>query len=178
MSIDHSNKPDGATHVVADIYGLSPAQKIANDRCCYRKKDGDSWLGFEGGQWYVINSPEVHRYQRIPAQWTGEGLPPVGTVCEYKDDAQWVSVEVKYLSGVTYVLRPLIPIGEFDEIVIHPIAAKFRPIRTPEQIKAEEKGRAVTEMLSIVMSADLKGRGVSAQLEALYEDGYRKQVTP
>lgn len=46
--------------------------------------------------------------------------------------------------------------------------------RTPEQIAVDEREKSVSDMLSIVCDPTLKGRGVSNQLEALYDAGYRK----
>lgn len=46
--------------------------------------------------------------------------------------------------------------------------------RTHEQIAADERERSVNDMLSIVCDPALKGQGVSSQLEALYDAGYRR----
>ncbi|MNE98933.1 hypothetical protein D3C81_1180680 [compost metagenome] len=50
---------------------------------------------------------------------------------------------------------------------------KFRPIRTPEQIAAEERSAAICEM-STVVGAPLSKLTVPEVLEALYDAGYRK----
>ncbi|MOA09956.1 hypothetical protein D3C78_1298210 [compost metagenome] len=54
-------------------------------------------------------------------------------------------------------------------------ASTFRPVRTPEQIKAEEREKAIVEMAETMHAAI--GFGVNrADCEALYDAGYRKQV--
>lgn len=40
-------------------------------------------------------------------EWNGEGLPPVGTVCQYKDTNQWFNVEITYLSDWVIVFKCL-----------------------------------------------------------------------
>ena len=40
-------------------------------------------------------------------EWNGEGLPPVGTVCQYKDTNQWFNVEITYLSEWVIVFKCL-----------------------------------------------------------------------
>ena len=47
------------------------------------------------------------------------------------------------------------------------------PISRYEEVDAREK--AIYSMLEIICSSDLKGRGVTCQLNALYDAGYRKQ---
>ncbi|MGI2931905.1 hypothetical protein [Vibrio fluvialis] len=47
------------------------------------------------------------------AEWSGEGLPPVGTVCQYKDTNQWFNVEITYLSDWVIVFKCLDESGCF-----------------------------------------------------------------
>lgn len=87
-----------------------------------------------------------------PAPWTGEGLPPVGTVCEYdarpvgKGEPLWVTVKVNYLSEWTIVFECVaVPEGAKQESIGVELAVsadastarRFRPLHTPEQIAAE-----------------------------------------
>ena len=136
-----------------------------------------------------LESPSLHiqqigRAKRKLSEWTGDGLPPTGAVCEHHkmggivaEGATWI--QVKIVAQITDDKR-ISPVAVFMPCDGNPpyvgqgAADTFRPIRTPEQISAEEKGRAVTDMLGIVCDPALKGRGVSNQLEALYNAGYRK----
>ena len=177
MSHDHSNKPEGATHVIADIYGLSDAQKVANDRCCYRKKEDGLWYGFERGKWFAINNPEVHRYQKLPEQWTGEGLPPVGTMCWYgsKNEERRIVAHIDQgeEAGELRFLAVL-QIGEMGQITLA-TAEHWKPIRTPEQIAAEEREKACRELLKDCYQDD--NAFALVQAGRLYDAGWRKQVT-
>lgn len=72
--------------------------------------------------------------------WNGEGLPPVGTVCEYKSyqlSEPWREVEVIAHFRNKAMVAAFIPTGDGDKKVDQAIAKCFRPIRTPEQIAAE-----------------------------------------
>lgn len=177
MSFDHSNKPEGATHIIADTYGLSDRQKTANARCFYRMKVVDVWYGFAGGKWHAITCPEVHRYQRIPTQWTGEGLPPVGTVCEcnHSKPGVWMEVEVvaHFNGGCSMVAAYTYKIFGDNRQVAQAIADCFRPIRTPEQIAVEDRKNDIQEMMDLFKEGKL-GYFYAA---GIYDAGYRKQVT-
>lgn len=165
-----SKIPEGATHTYTDSSGTT----------YYRKKVGDEWFVCADGEWWVVPGPAVDRYELIQAkpEWSGEGLPPVGMVIEFmklnappKENGEWTKGDVRYLSDCTIVIG-----GDRCEHVHHPRNLFYRPIRTPEQIASAEKGRAVSEMLCIVTGPKLKDRGVTAQLEALYDANFRKQV--
>lgn len=72
--------------------------------------------------------------------WNGEGLPPVGTVCEFYDCEAWSEVRVKFIGDKYAVLQNL----NFDIERVYCVAdkpSKFRPILTPEQIEAERRER-------------------------------------
>jgi hypothetical protein len=181
MNYDHSNKPEGATHVVADIHGLSERKATANSLAFYRKQVDGIWFGFEFGRWHEINHPEVHRYQKLPEQWSGEGLPPVGTVCEIKGCMshylKWNKVTVFAVRGkmVFFDMED----GRWGQTDSHEI----RSIRTPEQIAAEEREKAIDAMKKVFDSCSNELSATSnLYLEtlfgAIHDDGYRKQVTP
>ncbi|HHM6453857.1 TPA: hypothetical protein ACRNLW_004968, partial [Pseudomonas aeruginosa] len=104
--------------------------------------------------------------------WDGQGLPPVGTVCEVKHrDIGWVRCEIvahKSFScgGLTHA------IAWIDENTLDQSQGlRFRQLRTPEQIAAEEREKAVGDMAMSI-------QGVPYQyptLYALYDAGYRRQ---
>ncbi len=105
-----------------------------------------------------------------PATWNGQGLPPVGTVCEVKHrDIGWVRCEIvahKSFScgGLTHA------IAWIDENTLDQSQGlRFRPIRTPEQIAAEEREKAIEEMCFAEETLTVK------QAKALYDAGYRRQ---
>lgn len=86
----------------------------------------------------------------IPA-WTGEGLPPVGTVCEVKGCMshylQWNKVTVFAVRGKTVFFD--MEDGRWGQTASH----EFRPIRTPEQIAAEEREAIAADLFRSVMKS-------------------------
>ncbi|WP_288080322.1 hypothetical protein [Pseudomonas sp.] len=85
--------------------------------------------------------------------WSGEGRPPVGVVCEVEPH--------NTLWGLNTMLAVEMKIaGYHDELVwlidrdgrshwTRTDKAEFRPIRTAEQIAAEEREKAVAAMLEL-----------------------------
>lgn len=105
------------------------------------------------------------------AEWDGEGLPPVGAKCEARavtniSEFKWIEVNVEFISekGVFLTSNELTGgcIGLPGKHV------EFRPIRTPEQIAAQEREQAITDL----MQTTCIRRGEAARI---YEAGYRKQ---
>lgn len=75
--------------------------------------------------------------------WTGEGLPPVGTVCEWHPNVHgWVEVTILGHDGDDTWYRVK---GE-DHTQTCRNMAFFRPIRTPEQIAAEKREADIEEL--------------------------------
>lgn len=84
-----------------------------------------------------------------PTPWNGEGLPSRGTKCECQPwaehDAPWKEVE--------FIASWLAPNGQTYSWVhtgygwLEPKMFRFRPIRTPEQIAAEERVKAAQKWL-------------------------------
>ena len=115
-------------------------------------------------------STDVPVLANRPTEWSGEGLPPVGTEIEWLD-GEWVKVVVVgHYRGSVIALDPSSPrnvyIGKKPD---------YRPIRTPEQIAAEERERAINYMMSY-LGGD--GDEIRNTFGRLYDAGYRKQVQP
>lgn len=112
--------------------------------------------------------------------WNGEGLPPVGTVCE----ALWNEASKTYYKTTVFgVNEHGQPIHRWEEgpekfeyqasplksVIGSPV---FRPIRTPEQIEAERRELVVNELVYqfIVFHADPKGaERYKKEAEAIYD---------
>ena len=171
--IDWNTAPEWATH-----YGPE------NDSYCeswYRVADGKIVEFAEVGSAIGIRQPAnqgecfYHPIEDLIALWTGEGLPPVGTVCEWKGThgGYWVGCEVVALSQSQFVLRhsdsSKYRPGQFEVFSADPVQIQFRPIRTPEQIAAEKRSKAIREI-----QADLD---VPLRIAIrAYEKGYRKEA--
>lgn len=161
--IDLSKAPEGATH--------------------YRKDSALPWRMLEDGEWYcwepdeenwiAISDPIPEQYfpigDRPDAAWAGEGLPPVGTVCEVANPDQideWCECTVLAHDGPLAVFRAN---GDYPWLYDGTQAGNFRPLRTPEQIAAEEREKAIEEMARIGTMADTP-KSMAAKL---YDAGCR-----
>ena len=141
-------------------------------------------------------SPSLHaqvvgRANRTP-EWNGVGLPPVGMVCEWAgctcapEDPREPDLHV----GDSVKIIVHFKDGDFDLAAftfnpqVHNSARGsawvnqggpgcFRPIRTPEQIAAEEREAEVNRMVATVPMLD---KGWARKVcYALYDNNYRKQ---
>ncbi|ERF04806.1 hypothetical protein PA13_1024685 [Pseudomonas aeruginosa HB13] len=140
------------------------------------KEEGEKWFWWSEvtKEWVETFSVPVKRKATFEARpqetWDGQGLPPVGTVCEVKHrDIGWVRCEIvahKSFScgGLTHA------IAWIDENTLDQSQGlRFRQLRTPEQIAAEEREKAIEEMCFAEETLTVK------QAKALYDAGYRRQ---
>lgn len=114
--------------------------------------------------------------------WEGH-LPPDGTPCEgyiYAETADQGSPLNQWVPGV-FIGKAYAANGGAMGLLktengrVHAIGAFsfFRPIRTPEQIAAEERAEGIEEIRRLL------GSGARGSLESvIWDAGYRKQVTP
>lgn len=120
---------------------------------------------------------------RITRQWNGDGLPPVGTVCEYllKPSNQWHKCEIRYhmIPSDFGELRAIVwnPNLKFDQISNS--NWEFRPIRTPEQIAAEERAAGIQALKAIFDSCSdelmpTSNKYLDTLFGAIHDAGYRK----
>lgn len=170
MNIDWSKAPEGATHFAPQGKGLD-ARWFDMDKKRVRVFHNDQWedINFWAGRTDLIPKPAL-------AEWTGEGLPPVGMVCEchlpgeLTNNYSWVEAKVIWHNGPTEcaVVRSTSKLAWCDE---------FRPIRTPEQIAAEKREVAIQKMLAECPYPGSHDGVARLYTEALYDAGYRKQVS-
>lgn len=129
-----------------------------------------------GGEFTEYNNPTMFESDRDrliarPAEsWTGEGLPPVGTVCElYYGHGEHGTVKI--LAHAERLGVPVAVYQDDDEFGAF-TSELFRPIRTPEQIAADAREAEIIEIERVAMAGDSH----KTMAEALYDAGYRKQV--
>lgn len=103
-------------------------------------------------------------------QWSGEGLPPVGTVCECL---------IPNANGITgsYIWQDCKVLYVFDETIECAVqhvkhgnlyySDEFRPIRTPEQIEAERRERVRKQMFDVWSQAE--NSTASASFYSVYD---------
>lgn len=90
---------------------------------------------------------ELHA-EPLSAAWSGEGLPPAGTVCEYQNSlGSWFQVEITAIAkkGICFIQT------ERDgENYACQVSSKFRLIRTPEQKAEEEREKEAIELFCTI----------------------------
>lgn len=154
--IDWSKAPEGATHATAR----------GDDGFNFWRESSGRLVEFWGA---AIHRVDPHGFIKNPReciprpttpQWSGEGLPPVGVVCRkcYNSPDEYYNVKIlahdDHCGDVViyrWIEGPLD--GELDQSTMHLNMASgsnahwsFRPIRTPEQIAADEREAAIKEM--------------------------------
>ncbi len=176
MSIDWTKAPEGATHWEPrnDMYRESWMKNVA-DKWFFWGSRRKAWI-----EEFEVSAEREATFEPRPQEpWNGKGLPPVGTVCEHygtADDLAWLEVEVIGHGNVDGRNVALFRYGTGSPrfTVSYSTANNFRPIRTPEQIAAEERSKECDRIFVILSSIEREGNR-SDMAEALYDAGYRRQ---
>ncbi|MCV4343279.1 hypothetical protein [Pseudomonas capsici] len=180
--IDWSKAPAHATHwcpgnaKIEAGWIYAPGGNNGVFHSCYADK------GLE----HIPDFPEWRKARLVPrpaeVKWSGEGLPPVGAVCEVFDCThdyclRFNGQHVEILLHRTDSEGDRVAVFAADDFEYHALTEKrFRPIKTPEQIAAEERAKHIAE---IAKETGLRMRdGAVAVATAIYDAGYRKQVEP
>lgn len=189
MNIDRRTAPEGAQAYIPQSAGYEAAwfkQDQAGD-VYISLEDGDGKWIYHGRKDFplghiLLRDSEACCGCKPPNhpgscaewnQWKGFGRPPTGTVCELrKTGGGWGKATIKYLSETICVW--LWDNGNPDQVehAEQPWNIEFRPVRTPEQIKAEERDKAINQM---EFDTGYLDRGAFTKL---YDAGWRKQVEP
>lgn len=163
-NVDWSKAPEGATHWMPDSQYWQEG---------FWKREGEANYFFEDGEWAFSGaSPFGHpALVKRPAtpQWNGEGLPPVGASVE------WFSPVYGWLGGRAVGHDGAVAVISHNDGYTGCHPHEVRPIRTPEQLAAEARERAIGEML-----VDALGPGAGSNsletymMQRLYDAGYRR----
>jgi hypothetical protein len=118
-----------------------------------------------------------------PVSWNGEGLPPVGLRCEAAiphtsgpdNERSFIWVEGSVIAYYEIKGKAYAWFAE-DDGFYPPNVLEFRPVRTPEQIAADERSDAIKQMvLAIMQNTSGISRGEARCCSnALHDAGYRK----
>lgn len=188
MNIDWSTAPEDATHY----------SQLAALGMRWRRETKFGWDTWKGKEWISTVNAQPHLYIERESQsspvWTGEGLPPVGTVCEFAggtpcpedpfDKDLRVGMKVTIIAHfkcgdftmAAFTFDPENPDRGMVQVEQGNFGC-FRPIRTPEQIAAEEREDAIQLMLSELKNTQCLTSHYEV-CESLYQAGYRKQAAP
>lgn len=156
-----SKIPEGATHTYT-----------VRGKPSYRRLVGGLWEAYADGDWIIVMHPHAEDYVMIQAEleWSGEGIPPSGTVCEMRRadyvNVDWQKIEFLFAGSKKAFFRD----AEGHEWSRPLSDLKFRSIRTAEQIAAEKRDAAIKEMQRLVGSCN------TFPFAELYDYGYRLQV--
>lgn len=160
----------------AETFRIRPESRNIEEVLIKAYRDGEV-IKMGGASFVVVGHDRVAFVLQAvkcagPAAWTGEGLPPVGTVCEFMKHnsppapkGQWTVGEIRYVSDCTVIIG-----GDKCEHVHHPLNCSFRPART-------DRDKAIEEMVKIAKDQG-PGSNQYQDMGAIYDAGYRKQVKP
>jgi hypothetical protein len=145
--IDWSKAPEGYPIWITD-----PDNIIAP---AWHKETTTKYIDLDGGFWNKLYGGFTVHIK--PSTWNGTGLPPVGTVCEvygcnhdFTTQFNCKRVEIILNDGELAVFRVLGFLDDLKPRYHALIACKFRPIRTPEQIAEDERGRRVRQCFCLI----------------------------
>lgn len=180
MSIDWSKAPEGATH-------WEPTGPEFHEG--WMKKELGKWFWWSKGskEWVFTSNVTAKRETTFEARpqetWDGQGLPPVGTVCEYRcndscEPNDWTAVHV--LAHAAHGSDTAMLLAEDNNGEPGTMYGRIwvpgtcRPLRTPEQIAAEERRNSILHLANILI--DSRGQcNEYSQAEAIFDAGYRRQ---
>lgn len=176
--------PEGATHWEHE----GPTYTAG-----WMRLDKDGWWYWrEGGECWELYRIDLHQLRIAamtprPKPWDGKGLPPVGVECEccYTSPSEYYRVKIIAHDDDKAVYRwvdgPLaLKLGDSDNQPLDAVTdphPKFRPIRTSEQIAADERDRAVDELCEAIVGyygAPKMSEHYLGLARALYDADYRK----
>ncbi|HBO7191320.1 TPA: hypothetical protein L4968_007095 [Pseudomonas aeruginosa] len=171
MSIDWTKAPEGANKP-----GFTgPDNYLQFYRIPGRFGDYDYWSennGWRGTDFPTCANQLFERPAKV--EWDGQGLPPVGTACEYRHMIwpEYRPCEIRYISE-----ESLVAYDNGQEQFYRTCDMLFRPVRTLEQIAAEEREKAIDAMLDLDPPHE-NGLGLTSRrqfCEVLFDAGYRRQ---
>lgn len=128
---------------------------------------------------YGVTIEDCNRPLIKRPEWSGEGLPPVGTMCEIRSHKlnEFSPATIKFASRNVVVWDWEAEPALNGLCTAYAHAIEIRPIRTAEQIAAEERENAAIEIVELI-GWDRKSPEAMYAAERLYDAGYRKQVQP
>lgn len=176
-NIDWSKAPHMATHAVQldDRVEFVWAEYGSDGKAIFHDvhdEDGTRTnYQMQRSGWKIVSCRSTYpTFHQIP-HWNGEGLPPVGVVCEANTfPDEWRKVEiVAHKNGLAVFFWDCGDDPRYPGATPYcgaMIAVGFRPLRTAEERATEQALREIEQLYA---------EGGPA---AVYDAGYRKQVAP
>jgi hypothetical protein len=158
--VDWSLAPEGATH-----YNQNNRMFYVLDGDHYKFYCTDGELSYGG-----LIGEYLGMEERPKPAWSGpqDGLPPVGMHAEIKRSPNWTTVEVIAIhDGRAICAIPCLE-GDFEYAPYEP--SELRPIKTPQQLAAEQRETAIREIMDI---ADVDCRVTAGRL---VDAGFKREV--
>ncbi|HEK1393460.1 TPA: hypothetical protein SMR00_005586 [Pseudomonas aeruginosa] len=174
MSIDWSKAPEGCIGAFARIISKTAFFVFSKRPSDYSSREGYEGEG-EDGPYHVFSE----YWEWIDKPWDGQGLPPVGTLCEWHGPNSdgpdgWVYTESNVVAYTDDGLFICMQKPGCWPVVQRIDNCEFRPIRTPEQIAAEERRKSILHLANLLI--DSRGQcNEYSQAEAIFDAGYRRQ---
>lgn len=129
----------------------------------------------------ALNAPKV-------AGWEQGDIPPIGEACEAyvladtenqgRPMNRWISG--KFIGKALSDNGGIILMVECEDGWAHAINAfsYVRPIRTAEQVAAEEREKGIQEICTTLCWRNIRSDGSAQEAAILYDAGYRKEPNP
>lgn len=186
--VDWSKAPEGATHKDYTAHGLWYKFDIERDQVSYWFHD--HWSPSGEPENYNDGSLD-HMEERPKPAWSGpqDGLPPVGSTvevfeCTHDYTKRFNGQKVRILCHENDVAVFSAKNFEYHALV----KDKFRPIRTPDQLAAEQRETAIADMANVLPGANYECysfnddgsvkpyQRVRMILELLVDAGFKREV--
>lgn len=146
--INWDTYPDATHFVISAEAGISTG---------FYRQDGIKMRDCENEGEYTFRLDDLHPLRKIAllarplAEWSGEGFPPIGTVCEWKEKTgfQWVKATVLFITESSVVMQR----GDGFEWQMLTKRTAFRPLPNPEQIAADKRLNSAMALYGAVMDS-------------------------
>lgn len=176
--VDWSQAPEWASVLLKNVHvhHLMAWAESFDNGSMFLNFYGDGGKSLDTSRWRILST------RPSTPSWSGEGLPPVGVVCEVNPDKSgWRKSVISYIGNgfVAWLQVGDLIVPEYGAFIDD---CEFRPIRTQEQIAADEREeaikRACADIDKLVAAYNMSincSAAIRATIEALHDAGYRKQ---
>ena len=126
----------------------------------------------------AMNAPKV-------VEWDEVGLPPVGLDVEIKrGNCTWIDGDEWQIGKTATVMASFLNSRDIEMASVQfpgghcecILARCLSPIRTAEQVAAEEREKGIQEICATLGWLNIRSDGSAQEAAILYDAGYRKQV--